>query len=1651
MKRILYSCLVLVFSLLSNNNLLGQGNYAIGPNPQCYNPSGVYTATAAIVQPQPGANTYSWNITTSSGTCVPILNAFTSGTLAGATLDAITFTIPCCGNYTITVFGYFGTTQIASVPISSVQSGNQTSGVIFCPGSGATITPSTQAICAGTAATLTAANALTYTWIAQSGATTNTFANVNPLITTPTVNTTYTVIGTTAQGCSVTTTASVTVQNATVSLSPASQSMCAGSPVSFTASAAAITGTNVTPGTTITNYNWISPGSGGFATGATLTSTSVPASAGLHSVVITHTGSAGTCTAEATANVVITTTIPVNITPATPSVCPNGTIALTAVSIQTTALTNHTWTSGTNGVLAFNGKILTQTIVAPPETFTVDVNYFGCPGQATVTVGLLALTPTLTSSSGLSSCPNGSITLTATGGSLYTFDAFPATGGVISPLPQPTGSTAIYAPTQAQFPIQFCVNSSSAGCTGTTCITVAERTLAPILTASSLSVCPATEFTLSSTTNGTNTAAGATYTFISPFNPLISTSNPTVNQAIYTPTNTTFPQTYTVIVDSAGCKGTGLTTINLLTLTPTLTASSPSICAGKQLTLTTSGAAVNYTFYASEPQFTVSPTSTVILAGTTNVVTHTPSPTSTLVTYTVAVDSAGCVGSSTYSIGILDLGPTLGFGPVSPLSNSLCPGSSITFSANGATSYTFVAPGASVIGTATTANNAAVVNATHTAIPSVIPPGGITYTLLSDSSGCVGTKTIVMLEHVLAPTISLSPTLICAGKTITLTTSGVGTGTNVTFSFVGLVPPTTTTSILSSPSFSTTHNPTTVTVYSTLVDSAGCKGVTPPATISLLPDLALIPSVSAASVCPGLNATLSVAGPTAITGITYTWTQISGSTSSLAPINSNTSIANPITNSTYSVNAIDPLGCVGSTVITVGVDANISFPLQLSSSGSTICAGQSVDLAATTTIVPNGTIGNVTYTWAPNIAINTTIGSSVTATPTISTIYTVTADNSYGCVAQNTIAVPVGQYPQSPSFTITSTSPGVCVGFTSTLTAFGANSYTWTGSTFTVPIAQQSISVPFGTYTVLGSNGGGCTTAISIQILALPNLTPMITASSLTTCIESNSPKFSKPVHLTASGAGTYVWFPYNPAYMTFSLGAQTDVRPPATTIYTVVGSNGICAGTKTILVTVIPQFSMNVVPPLPAMCLGDSLKLSIVNIGTLAVGPVSALTYSWTEALNAPPISISSYFTPTVMVYPQNTTTYSVEVRDSRQCISLPRLVTVTVLPRPLTSIAIPTINNVPTNTVCFVGLNPGPQDVTINLTGNNTNTGLQFGVVPTYTWVSPYGAPYNSILTPANNNAITVNAPIRELNGSSVVVYTLISGYNGIQGCKRMDTVSIRVVDCRPVRNVKFTTAEPNDTICARNCITYINQTDTMAGGPQKLFWTFRGGSPATSTANIPTVCYNVPGKYDVILKVENPYPIADGGSALSMGTLGYIKVVDVPNVTIIAPGQLRSDTTVRFGQSVALKGSGALTYEWSPGYNITSLTKPNVTVNPFKTTQYILTGYNSKHCASSDTVNVIVIEDCGEMYVPNAFTPNNDGANDVLYVRGICLESLTFMVFNRWGEKVFETADQSVGWDGTYKGEDLNTAVFVYRLEGKTYDGKAFSSKGNITLIR
>jgi gliding motility-associated-like protein len=108
------------------------------------------------------------------------------------------------------------------------------------------------------------------------------------------------------------------------------------------------------------------------------------------------------------------------------------------------------------------------------------------------------------------------------------------------------------------------------------------------------------------------------------------------------------------------------------------------------------------------------------------------------------------------------------------------------------------------------------------------------------------------------------------------------------------------------------------------------------------------------------------------------------------------------------------------------------------------------------------------------------------------------------------------------------------------------------------------------------------------------------------------------------------------------------------------------------------------------------------------------------------------------------------------------------------------------------------------------------------------------------------------------------------------------------------------------------------------------------------------------------------------------------------------------------------------------------------------------NQRGCIATDTVLVEVNEKCGDIFVPSGFTPNNDGTNDILRVRGNCIKELDFKVFDRWGELVFQTSDQTIGWDGTFKGKPALAGVYVYYINA-VVKGANINSQGNTTLIR
>ena len=160
---------------------------------------------------------------------------------------------------------------------------------------------------------------------------------------------------------------------------------------------------------------------------------------------------------------------------------------------------------------------------------------------------------------------------------------------------------------------------------------------------------------------------------------------------------------------------------------------------------------------------------------------------------------------------------------------------------------------------------------------------------------------------------------------------------------------------------------------------------------------------------------------------------------------------------------------------------------------------------------------------------------------------------------------------------------------------------------------------------------------------------------------------------------------------------------------------------------------------------------------------------------------------------------------------------------------------------------------------------------------------------------------------------------------------------------------------------------------------------------------------------------------------------------------------DTTIIYGDCIDLSATGANSYTWTPDADLSCGNCATPNTCPTSLSIYCVEGTDVNGCKSSDCVTIDVEIICGDVFVPSAFSPNDDGENDNLCVYSDCMKSMTFSIYNRWGEKVYETNSMNICWDGTWKGKVLNSAVFVYTLDGYLINGELVEQKGNISLIR
>ncbi len=163
-----------------------------------------------------------------------------------------------------------------------------------------------------------------------------------------------------------------------------------------------------------------------------------------------------------------------------------------------------------------------------------------------------------------------------------------------------------------------------------------------------------------------------------------------------------------------------------------------------------------------------------------------------------------------------------------------------------------------------------------------------------------------------------------------------------------------------------------------------------------------------------------------------------------------------------------------------------------------------------------------------------------------------------------------------------------------------------------------------------------------------------------------------------------------------------------------------------------------------------------------------------------------------------------------------------------------------------------------------------------------------------------------------------------------------------------------------------------------------------------------------------------------------------------------------TIYQGESANITSTinSAYVYNWNPPTWLSSSTVSNPVTTPESTIVYQLTITDSLGCPNRDSVKIFVINYvCEEpgIFIPNAFSPNSDLTNDVLYVRGGQIKELLLRVYDRWGEKVFETTTPGTGWNGTYKGKKVMPGVFVYYLDATCFNNEKFFKKGNITVLK
>ena len=843
------------------------------------------------------------------------------------------------------------------------------------------------------------------------------------------------------------------------------------------------------------------------------------------------------------------------------------------------------------------------------------------------------------------------------------------------------------------------------------------------------------------------------------------------------------------------------------------------------------------------------------------------------------------------------------------------------------------------------------------------------------------------------------------------------------------------------------------TVFQWTISNAPCTASSSTVTITGVTTPTTSNAGSNQSIC-GTSASLTGNTPTSGTG---TWTLVSG--------------AGTITTPSSPSSGVTGLG-VGPNVFQWSIT---NAPCPASTSTLTITG---VSAPTTAAAGPNQTLCSTSAAFAGNPpSSGTGTWTLVSGAGTITTPGSPTSTVTGLGVGPNVFQWTISNAPCTPSSsTVTITNTGG-----PTTSAAGANqsvcgtTATLNGNTPTTGTGLWTLVSGAGTITSPTSPSSGVTGLgvgpnVFMWTISNPPCTPSTSTVTITgvtapttanagtnqticssgATLAGNAPASGTGIWTLVSGTGT-ITTPSSPTSTVTGLGVGANVF-----MWTI--DNAPCvASTSSVTITNTGGPAVAVTSQIDALCFGGASGTASANASS-GSGPYD---YVWTSSTGTIQTTLNSSIPDSVSGLTSGT--YTITITDNSGCTTS----SIVTISEPATAVSVSLTSSTPSGCASSTGT------ATVTASGGTVGSGYTYNWAPsggtaatasslgagTYTVtttdgngctsttsvvIGTAGGPTASIASQTNvncNGGSTGTATASGSGGTGSLTYSWSGGAGTAATASGLASGTYTVIVTDGAGCTSTSTATITQPTAVSGIVNTTTATCGLTDGTATASATGGTGSSYTylwspGSATTSTITGIAAGTYTVTITDSL------GCTQTATGTVGTAgsPPVDAGTTTTIVSG----GSTVLVGTA----GAGA-TYSWTPPGSLSCDTCATPIASPTTTTTYTLT-ITLNGCTSTDTVTVFVEEECGELFVPNVFSPNGDGNNDVLQVYGNCILDFEFAIFDRWGQKVFEITDPALTWDGRFNGKMMDAAVFVYYLKG-TVKGIDISKHGNITLVK